>query len=83
MKKYLLGLVITAAAMSSHAAVEETVYRGMGEASVQFPSFKKMQKQGLINKKPDISRNDYNDVYKLKNRFNLWDKRLHCYQTNI
>lgn len=66
MKKYLLGLVITAAATSSHAAVEETVYRGMGEASAQFPSFKKMQKQGLINKKPDISRNDYNDVYKLK-----------------
>ena len=56
MKKYLLGLVIATAAMSNHAAVEETVYRGMGEASAQFPSFKKMQKQGIINKKPDISK---------------------------
>ena len=46
MKKYLLGLVIAAAAMSSHAAVEETVYRGMGEASAQFPSLKRCKSRG-------------------------------------
>jgi len=38
----------------------------MGNAPSQFPSLKTLLNQGTIAKKPDISRYDYNDVYKLK-----------------
>lgn len=71
MKKYLLGIGLVLAATVNHAAAQQTVYRGMGEASSQFPSFKKMFKDGLINKKAEVSRYDYNDVYRLKKPLNF------------
>ena len=57
------------AMVQSHATGDETIYRGMGDSASQFPTLKRMLTQGMIAKKPDISRYDYNDVYRVKKPF--------------
>ena len=62
--KSLLWLTICFSSMTM--AADMTSYRGMGTAKQDFPTFKVLQAGGFIAKKPEVSRYDYNDVFRIK-----------------
>ena len=69
MGKYLycgLSLVILSGGVAAYAAPELEQYRGMQGQGAQFKDFKVLTQQGYISKKPQVSRYDYNDVFKVK-----------------
>lgn len=62
--KSLLWVAISFSSMTM--AADMTSYRGMGTAKQDFPTFKVLQAGGFIAKKPEVSRYDYNDVFRIK-----------------
>lgn len=70
--KSLLWVAISFSSMAM--AADMSSYRGMGTTKQDFPTFKVLQAGGFIAKKPEVSRYDYNDVFRIKNRLSLWGK---------
>lgn len=62
--KSLLWVAICFSSMTM--AADMTSYRGMGTTKQDFPTFKVLQANGFIAKKPEVSRYDYNDVFRIK-----------------
>ena len=62
--KILLWVAISFSSVTM--AADMTTYRGMGTAKHDFPTFKTLQAGGFIAKKPEVSRYDYNDVFRIK-----------------
>jgi hypothetical protein len=76
--KHLLhyGFLLFIMGFSCFAIAEEmAMYRGMGVAKHDFPSFKALKAGGFIAQKPEISRYDYNDVYTVKKPIKFWGRR--------
>lgn len=67
--KSLLWVAISFSSMTM--AADMTSYRGMGTTKQDFPTFKVLQAGGFIAKKPEVSRYDYNDVFRIKKPLNF------------
>ena len=74
MKKFMAAVGLMCCVSLSYA--DESIYRGMGNAKGEFPGLKQLQAQGLIGKKPEVSRYDYNDVYKVKKPFQFLGQKV-------
>ncbi len=83
MKKLLLLSLISIFSSHSFAEDNSSIYRGLGTGPEDFLNFQILKQKGFLAKKPNVSRVDYNDIYKLKNLMNLWDKTFCLFQMNI
>lgn len=68
MEKYFYcGVILLSNGVAYAAALSELEqYRGMQGKAAQFKDFKALTQEGYIRKKPQVSRYDYNDVYKVQ-----------------
>lgn len=69
MGKYLycgLSFILMSSGLTYAAVPELEQYRGMQGQGAQFKDFKRLTKEGYISQKPQVSRYDYNDVFKVK-----------------
>lgn len=76
MKKILFFSLFSILSSYSFAADNSSVYRGLGSSDHDFLNFKILKQQGLIAKKANISRADYNDVYKLKKSYQFMGQNV-------
>ncbi|ENV93945.1 hypothetical protein F937_03347 [Acinetobacter calcoaceticus ANC 3680] len=76
MKKILFFSLLSILSSYSFAADNSSVYRGLGTGHHDFLNFKILKQQGLIAKKANISRADYNDVYKLKKTYQFMGQNV-------
>jgi len=58
------------------AAEDNSVYRGIGTGSQNFLKFEILKQKGFLAKKPNISRADYNDIYKLKKPYQFMGQNI-------
>jgi len=76
MKKILFFSLLSILSSYSFAADNSSVYRGLGTGNQDSLSFKTLKQQGFIAKKANISRADYNDVYKLKKPYQFMGQNI-------
>lgn len=72
----LSSILLLLCSCSLAFAVEETLYRGLGNASTQFSDFKTLKQKGFLANKPTIARADYNDVYMLKKPYTFLGQKF-------
>ncbi|QSB54793.1 hypothetical protein I6J48_03655 [Acinetobacter calcoaceticus] len=76
MKKILFLSLVSILSSYSFAEDNSSIYRGLGTGTNDFLKFEILKKQGFIAKKANISRADYNDVYKLKKPYQFMGQNV-------
>lgn len=71
-KFFFTVMILGMCPLLSHA---DEQYRGMGSGEA-FKSFKSLNQQGFISKKPQIARMEYNDVYALKKPLQVLNQQV-------
>lgn len=75
MKKILFLSLVSILSSYSFAEDNSSIYRGLGTGTNDFLKFE-ILKQGFIAKKANISRADYNDIYKLKKPYQFMGQNV-------
>ncbi|ELW9269429.1 hypothetical protein [Acinetobacter baumannii] len=76
MKKLLLLSLISIFNSYSFAEDNSSIYRGLGTGPEDFLKFQTLKQKGFLAKKPNISRADYNDIYKLKKPYEFMGQNV-------
>lgn len=76
MKKILFLSLLSMLSSYGFAADNSSVYRGMGTGPENFLKFDILKQKGFLAKKPNISRADYNDIYKLKKTYQFMGQNV-------
>ncbi|MFX8569850.1 hypothetical protein ABTM09_20385, partial [Acinetobacter baumannii] len=53
-----------------------SIYRGLGTGPEDFLNFQILKQKGFLAKKPNVSRVDYNDIYKLKKPYEFMGQNV-------
>ncbi|HEO1766861.1 TPA: hypothetical protein VAM28_002524 [Acinetobacter baumannii] len=76
MKKLLLLSLVSIFSSYSFAEDNRSTYRGLGTDPEDFLKFQILKQKGFLAKKPNISRADYNDIYKLKKPYEFMGQNV-------
>lgn len=76
MKKLLLLSLVSIFSSYSFAEDNSSIYRGLGTGPEDFLKFEMLKQKGFLAKKPNISRADYNDIYKLKKPYEFMGQNV-------
>ncbi|MDC4997669.1 hypothetical protein OHW19_13900 [Acinetobacter baumannii] len=76
MKKLLLLSLVSIFSSYSFAEDNSSTYRGLGTGPEDFLKFQILKQKGFLAKKPNISRADYNDIYKLKKPYEFMGQNV-------
>ncbi|MDV4265902.1 hypothetical protein ACG9XY_04180 [Acinetobacter seifertii] len=76
MRKILFLSLVSMLSSYSFAEDNNSVYRGMGTGPQNFLKFQILKQKGFLAKKPNISRADYNDIYKLKKPYEFMGQNV-------
>jgi len=76
MKKILFLSVLSILSSYGFAVENSSIYRGLGTGTKDFLKFEILRQQGFIAKKANISRADYNDIYKLKKPYQFMGQNV-------
>ncbi len=76
MRKILFLSLVSMFSSYSFAEDNNSVYRGMGTGPQDFLKLQILKQKGFLAKKPNISRADYNDIYKLKKPYEFMGQNV-------